>query len=136
MKIFIGFATFFTFMAIGLAFASLTGYFFMIIPPYILFIICTNYFCKKWDRYVILRVAKKQNLSLFESIKNTLPEYIIHHCTRFRADEKALKNFLRECVKRELINKASADIVFEEYIKESEDSVMERQNPENTYRNF
>lgn len=136
VKALIGFANFFVFMAIGLALASYTGYFLMIVPPYILFIVCTNYFCKKWDRYVVYRAAKKKNLSLFDSIKNSLPEYIIHHCNRFRGNESALKKFLKECVGRELLSKAYADIVFEEYIVEKDSTPLERQNPENTYRNF
>lgn len=136
MKILIGFATFFAFMSVGLLIASWTGYFYLIILPYIMFILCTNYLCKKWDRYVIYRQAKKQNLTLFECVKNSLPEYIIHHCGKFRTNKKALKTFLKECVNRELLSKACADIVFEEYVIDKPNALMERQNPENTYRNF
>lgn len=140
LKILIGFGIFFSFMGIGLLIASWTGQFMLIFPPYILFIICTNLLCKKWDRYVIARQAKKKNLTPFECVKNSLPEYITHHCNKFRGNPAALKKFLRDCVGRELLTKACADIVFEEYKDERPDIPIgqnhERQNPENTYRNF
>lgn len=140
MKILIGFGVFFSFMAIGLMLASWTGVFLLIIPPYVLFILCTIYLCKKWDRYVIVKEAKKRNLTLFECVKNSLPEYIIHHCNKFRGNPIALKKFLRECMSRELLSRACADVVFEEY-KDSRPDIPigqnhDRQNPENTYRNF
>lgn len=140
MKLLISFGTFFILMSLGLLVAELTSFFFAIVPFYLLFIVLTIYLCKKWDKYVIVRRAKKMDASLFDAIKDSLPEYVLHHCSFFRGDEKALRKFLRHCIRHELLNKASADIVFEEY-KCPIDAVPigqndERQNPENTYKNY
>lgn len=140
MKALISLMTFVVLMGIGLLVASWTGYFPIIVAFYILFIILSLYFSKKWDIYVIHRRAKKLDVTPFECVKNVLPEFILYHCGVFRGNEPALKNFLRECIRRELLNKACADIVFSEY-KDERPAVpigqnRERQNPENTYRNY